>query len=412
MKKTLFKPMLVALVMLFVASVASVNAQDYASKMKLWYNSASGVTEKDVKGEYTSWFTTKKDGATKWMEYALPIGNGQLGATFIGNVDTEYLQFNEKTLWTGDKDDFSYGAGSSYDYGAYQNFGYLKITTGHSSSSNYNRELDLSTATGKVSYTSSSVNYTREYIASYPHNVVVARFSANKTGKQNLTISLTKGQGLSNGSVSYSNGVISLSGKLTTVSYGARIKVINIGGTITTSSSNIKVSNADEVYIVLAAGTNFDASQASYVSGDVNSVLSLAASRIDAAVAQGWDAVYAAHVADHQSYFNRVSLELDGVENNVPTNQLITDYNAATGARNHMLEQLYYQYGRYLAIAASRGADSPANLQGIWNNTCTPPWHSDIHANINVQMNYWPVEAGNLSEMHEPFVNYIINEAA
>ena len=409
MKKTLFKPMLVALVMLFVASVASVNAQDYASKMKLWYNSASGVTEKDVKGEYTSWFTTKKDGATKWMEYALPIGNGQLGATFVGNVDTEYLQFNEKTLWTGDKDDFSYGAGSSYDYGAYQNFGYLKITTGHSSSSNYNRELDLSTATGKVSYTSSSVNYTREYIASYPHNVVVARFSANKTGKQNLTISLTKGQGLSNGSVSYSNGVISLSGSLTTVSYGARIKVINVGGTITTSSSNIKVSNADEVYIVLAAGTNFDASQASYVSGDVNSVLSLADSRIDAAVAQGWDAVYAAHLADYQALFGRVEFDLTGSSNSNNTQTMVSNYGGGTTANDLMLDQLYFAYGRYLEIASSRGVSLPSNLQGLWNNISGPKWNCDIHANINVQMNYWPAEATNLSEMHVPFLDWIIN---
>ena len=229
--RTNLKLTIAALALLCSALCTPLHAAgDYASKMKLRYTSQSGKTP--------------SEGA--WMEYSLPIGNGQLGATFIGALDKEYLQFNEKTLWTGDKDDFSYGAGSSYDYGAYQNFGYLKITTGHSSSSNYNRELDLSTATGKVSYTSSSVNYTREYIASYPHNVVVARFSANKTGKQNLTISLTKGQGLSNGSVSYSNGVISLSGSLTTVSYGARIKVINIGGTITTSSSNIKVLQSGE----------------------------------------------------------------------------------------------------------------------------------------------------------------------
>ena len=223
MKKTLFEKMLVALVMIFIASATTANAQsdNYASKMKLWYSSASGVTEKDVRGEYTYLiFQTKYDGATKWMEYALPIGNGQLGATFIGNVDTEYLQFNEKTLWTGNKDDFNYGVENSYDYGAYQNFGYLTIKTGHSSSSysGYNRELDLMTATGKVSYTSGGVQYTREYIASYPGKVVVARFSADQTGKQILTISLTKGQGLSNGSVSYSNGVISLSGSLTTVS--------------------------------------------------------------------------------------------------------------------------------------------------------------------------------------------------
>ena len=400
--------MLIALVMFFVAS-AAVNAQNYASKMKLWYSSASGVTEKDVKGEYKSWFTTKKDGATKWMEYALPIGNGQLGATFIGNVDTEYLQFNEKTLWTGDKDDFNYGASSSYDYGAYQNFGYLKITTGHSSSSNYSRELDLSTATGKVSYTSSSVNYTREFIASYPGNVVVARFSANKTGKQNLTISLTKGQGLSNGSVSYSNGVITLSGSLTTVSYGARIKVVNVGGSITTNSSSIKVSSADEVYIILAAGTNFDANSASYVSGNVNNVLSLIDSRIASAESKGWNSVYNEHVNDYQALFNRVEFDLTGSSNSNNTQTMVSNYSGGTSANDLMLDQLYFAYGRYLEIASSRGVSLPSNLQGLWNNISGPKWNSDIHANINVQMNYWPAEVTNLGEMHTPFLDWIIN---
>ena len=399
MKKTLFEKMLVALVMIFIASATTANAQsdNYASKMKLWYSSPSRSSAT----------------ASSWMEYALPIGNGQLGATFIGNVDTEYLQFNEKTLWTGDKDDFNYGVENSYDYGAYQNFGYLTIKTGHNSYygySDYNRELDLSTATGKVSYTSSGVQYTREFIASYPGNVVVARFSANQTGKQNLTISLTKGQGLSNDPV-YSNGVISLSGSLTTVSYGARIKVINKGGTITTSSSNIKVSNADEVYIVLAAGTNFDASQASYVSGDVNSVLALASSRIDTAVNQGWDAVYAAHLADYQALFNRVEFDLTGSTNSLTTKTLVDEYSGGTSANDLMLDQLYFAYGRYLEIASSRGVGLPSNLQGIWNNVSGPIWNSDIHANINVQMNYWPAEATNLSEMHLPFLEWIINMA-
>ena len=375
------------------------SAQDYASKMKLWYSSPSGSSAT----------------ASNWMEYALPIGNGQLGATFIGNVDNEYLQFNEKTLWTGTKDQNNKGVTSesgSY-YGSYQNFGYLTIKTGHSSSSysGYKRELDLSTATGKVSYTSGGVQYTREFIASYPGNVVVARFSANQTGKQNLTISLTKGQGLSSGSVSYSNGTIGLSGNLETVAYGARIKVVNVNGTITTNSSNITVKNADEVYIILAAGTNFDASVASYVSGDANSVLSLADSRIAAAVAQGWDAVYSAHKDDYQALFGRVEFDLTGSTNTSATNSLIGSYSGGTSANDLMLDQLYFAYGRYLEIASSRGVGLPSNLQGIWCNISPTydTWNCDIHANINVEMNYWPAEATNLSEMHVPFLEWIIN---
>ena len=401
MRKNLFRLMLTTFVLFCGAWSNVASAQDYASKMKLWYSSPSGSSAT----------------ASNWMEYALPIGNGQLGATFIGNVDNEYLQFNEKTLWTGTKDQNNKGVTSesgSY-YGSYQNFGYLTIKTGHSSSSysGYKRELDLSTATGKVSYTSGGVQYTREFIASYPGNVVVARFSANQTGKQNLTISLTKGQGLSSGSVSYSNGTIGLSGNLETVAYGARIKVVNVNGTITTNSSNITVKNADEVYIILAAGTNFDASVASYVSGDANSVLSLADSRIAAAVAQGWDAVYSAHKDDYQALFGRVEFDLTGSTNTSATNSLIGSYSGGTSANDLMLDQLYFAYGRYLEIASSRGVGLPSNLQGIWCNTSPTysTWNCDIHANINVQMNYWPAEATNLSEMHVPFLEWIINMA-
>ena len=422
MKKTLFKPMLVALVMLFAASV---DAQDYASKMKLWYSSPSGKTATD----------------DAWMEYALPIGNGQLGATFMGNVDYEYLQFNEKTLWTGTKEMNNKGVTAEKNsyYGAYQNFGYLKIGTGHNKNtySNYTRELDLNTATGKVSYTSEGVKYTREFIASYPNNVVVARFSADQKSKVSLDIALTSGEGLSSsnhgteagkwkdknydsgdtGKITYSSGDdnanILLQGKLHTVSYAACVKVIPVNGTISTSSSAVTVKNADEVYIVLAAGTNFDASKASYVSGDVNDVITLASSRIDTAVSQGWDAVYAAHLADYQSLFGRVEFNLTGSTNGNNTQTMISSYNGGTAANDLMLDQLYFAYGRYLEIASSRGVSLPSNLQGIWCNIAPNynAWNCDIHANINVQMNYWPAEATNLSEMHVPFLDWIINMA-
>lgn len=386
-------------------------AGDYASKMKLWYSSPSKITEKEVRGEYTSWFTTKYDGATKWMEYALPIGNGQLGATFTGNIDAEYLQFNEKTLWSGTSSDYNFGASSSYSYGAYQNFGHLTISTGHSSSSysNYNRELDLTTATGRINYTSSNVEYTREFIASYPHKVVAARFSANQNQKVNLTISLTKGRGLSSGSVSYSNATIDLSGSLNTISYDAQVKVINKGGSLTTNSGNITVSGANEVIILLAAGTNYDPMQTSYVSGSLGNVKSTMQERIAQAEALGWDALYSAHVEDYKELFGRVEFDLEGSSNTTQTQTLVSGYSASTSSNDLMLDQLYFAYGRYLGIASSRGVSLPSNLQGIWNNVDVPKWNADIHANINVQMNYWASESTNLSETHEPFLKYIIN---
>ena len=204
MRKTL---RLIPLALALVCSAVSMPLQaagDYASKMKLRYTSQSGKTP--------------SEGA--WMEYSLPIGNGQLGATFMGGVATEYLQFNEKTLWTGASNDYDVKGnednGAVTDYGAYQNFGVLTMTNNGttSSPSNYVRELNLMNATGKVEYTCSSVAYTREFIASYPDQVVAVRLSAGTAGKLSYTFSLAKGAGLSSGTVSYANGGISLSGSL------------------------------------------------------------------------------------------------------------------------------------------------------------------------------------------------------
>ena len=376
-------------------TMAASNATAPAEKLTLWYTQsaeAAGV-------------------ANSWMEYSLPIGNGQFGASLFGGVAKDEILFNEKTLWSG-------GPG---EYGNYLPFGsvYIEDLSGDFTFNptkpvqNYYRDLNLKTATGTVSYENAEgVKFTRQYIASNPDKAVVTKITASEAGKLSFRITMESGKPTVKAETTYKNGYAQFTGKLQTVSYNATLKVVAKGGYTSTGAEGITVEEADEVLIVLMGSTDFVGNRASHVNGRAPYLADDNKAIVDAVAKKGWDAVYADHVADHQSYFNRVSFELEGVENNVPTNQLITDYNAAAGARNHMLEQLYYQYGRYLSIASSRGVDSPANLQGIWNNTCTPPWHSDIHANINVQMNYWPVEAGNLSEMHEPFVNYIINEAA
>ena len=406
MKKTLFKPMLVALVMLFVASVASVNAQDdYASKMKLRYTTQSGKTP--------------YEGA--WMEYSLPIGNGQLGATFMGGVATEYLQFNEKTLWTGASDDYSINGsedgGSTVDYGAYQNFGVLTMTNKGTTStpSYYVRELNLMDATGKVEYTTGGVTYTREFIASYPDQVVAVRLSAGKSGQLSYTFSLSEGEGLSNVSISYANGGISLSGSLESVNYASHIKIVNNGGTLTVNSNDITVSGANEILILLAAGTSFTSTSTGWSSnGTAANVLSTMQSRTAAAASKGWTQLYADHVKDYQNYFGRVKFDLNGsntYDSSTTTQNLVDNYDKGTSANDLLLEQLYFAYGRYLEISSSRGVALPSNLQGIWNHVAADAsiWNCDIHFNINAQMNYWPAEATGLGDMHMPFLNYIMN---
>ena len=376
-------------------SIAASSAAAPAEKLTLWYTqpaTATGVSN-------------------TWMEYSLPIGNGQFGGSLFGGVARDEILFNEKTLWSGGPD----------SYGYYLPFGSVyiddisgKFTTDDSKQvKNYYRDLNLATATGTVTYEDNDgVKYTRQYIASNPDKAIVTKITASEAGKLSFRITMVSGKPTVNAKTTYANGYAQFTGKLQTVSYNATLKVIAKGGITSSGADGITVEEADEVLLVLVGSTDFVANIASHVNGNADNLPADNMAQADAVAERGWDAVYTAHVADHQKYFNRVTLELDGVQNNLPTNELITAYNAASGTRNHMLEQLYYNYGRYLSIASSRGVDSPANLQGIWNNTCTPPWHSDIHANINVQMNYWPVEAGNLSEMHLPFVNYIINEAA
>lgn len=359
----------------------------------------------------TLWYTkpaTANGVSNPWMEYSLPLGNGQLGASLFGGVARDEILFNEKTLWSGGPN----------EYGYYLPFGsvYIDDISGDFESSpvkNYYRDLNLKTATGTVTYENAEgVKFTRQYIASNPDKAIVTKISASEAGKLNFRIKMESGKPTVKAKTTYDDGYAQFTGKLQTVSYNATLKVVATNGRTTTSKEGIKVENADEVLIVLVGSTDFVGNDKSHVNGNAENLPADNKAQADAVAEKGWDAVYAAHVADHQNFFTRVELELDGVENSVPTNELIIAYNAASGARNLMLEQLYYNYGRYLSIASSRGTDLPNNLQGIWNNTCTPPWHSDIHANINVQMNYWPVSAGNLNEMYEPFLNYIINEAA
>ena len=364
-----------------------------AEKLTLWYTQPATATGVE----------------NTWMEYSLPIGNGQLGGSLFGGVARDEILFNEKTVWKG----------STSMYGNYLPFGsiYIDDISGNFTSErpvkNYYRDLNLKTATGTVTYEDADgVKYTRKYITSNPDKSIVTKITASEAGKLNFRITMESGKPTVNAKTTYKNGYAQFTGKLQTVSYNATMRVIAKGGYTSTGTDGITVEEADEVLVILAGCTDFIGNDVSHVNGRAPYLADDNKAIVDAVAEKGWNAVYADHVADHQKYFCRVNFELDGVANDMPTNELITAYNAASGTRNHMLEQLYYNYGRYLSIASSRGVDLPNNLQGIWNNTCTPPWASDIHANINVQMNYWPVSASNLDEMYLPFLNYIINEAA
>ena len=378
------------------------------------FNDIAGIASYSPENKLTLWYdqpATTTGVSNTWMEYSLPIGNGQLGASLFGGLYKDEIQFNEKTLWSGRSTDFS-----SSNYGYYLNFGSvmaeeLADADGNFSgegSTDYYRQLDLTTATGKVSYKDKNgVTYTREYIASKPNEVIAARYKADAEGKINLRFTLKPGKPGLSAKTTYSDGTAGFSGKLDIVSYNAKLKVVNTGGSITTSDEGISVQGANEVLVLLTGATDYDATADGYISNTAALPQTVDA-RINDAEAAGWDELYARHTTDFKALFDRASFSLGGTQNTMPTDRLVNDY-ATT--RNQMLEQLYFAYGRYLEISSSRGVDLPSNLQGIWNNSSTPPWHSDIHSNINVQMNYWPAEPTNLSETHLPFLNYIINMA-
>ncbi|MCD8303518.1 MAG: glycoside hydrolase family 95 protein [Prevotellaceae bacterium] len=345
--------------------------------------------------------------ATEWMEYSLPIGNGQLGACLMGGTGKDEIQFNEKTLWSGTPTDF--GA-----YWTYKNFGSVFVGDlgGRKGVKDYWRCLDIEKGVGRVHYSRGKTTYEGTYLASYPDKVVAVRYEARGKDRLNLLISLVPDQEINASQVAYSHGFASFEGSLTTVRYAARLCVAAKDGKVESGERGITVKGATEVWLYLAAGTDFDADSPSRTTGETSAELHRRIASVCAkASAKGFDSIYEDHVKDFSSLMGRVRLDLKGRSSRT-TKDLIDYYNTnPNNEEARYLEQLYFQYGRYLELSSSRGVDAPNNLQGIWNNTSHAPWNSDIHTNINVEMNYWPAEPTNVSETHLPFLNYIIRNA-
>lgn len=340
--------------------------------------------------ELSLWY---REPAENWMTSALPIGNGQLGAMVFGGIAQEHIQFNEKTVWTG----------STTELGKYQNFGDLYLDfQAPDTVTDYYRQLDLEEAISRVVYTADGTKYTREYFSSYPDNMIVLHLTAEGEEKLNFDIRLKDAHA---GDLTFTgNDTITMSGSLTLLDYEARLKVQNNNGSLTVSGGKISVKDADEVTILLTGGTDYDPSSKTYKGSlpDNEELLEKAAEK-------GYEAIKKDHLEDYQALFGRVELELSGATMTDTTPELIERYNS--GDKDPFLNELYFQYGRYLTLASSRGISLPSNLQGIWNNSNNPPWNSDYHSDVNLQMNYWPTDVTNLSEAFEPFANYLYNQA-
>ena len=384
----------------------------------------AGVSTFVPKNPLTLWYPSPANaGPNPWMEYSLPIGNGQLGACIFGGVKTDEIQFNEKTLWWGTPKDMQRqsGDGPVSGFGSYLNFGGLfvqNLNANLSQVKDYVRYLDIQTAVAGVKFTDEAgTQYTRRYLSSQPDGVIAALYEAVGANKLDLQFSLIAGDTLMTPKTEYTaDGSGWFAGKLPTVFHNARFKVVPVGGTMTATVEGIVVKGAEKVMVILAGGTSFDPTLPERTKGTAEDLNTRIASLVDNAAKKDFETIEAANIADHQSYMGRVAFHLEGATSQRNTKDLVDFYSAAPNNRNTadglFLEQLYFNFGRYLSISSSRGAlPVPNNLQGIWNNRHDAPWNSDVHNNINVQMNYWPAEPTNLSDCHLPFLNYIINNA-
>jgi len=280
----------------------------------------------------------------------------------------------------------------------------------------YRRELDISRAVHTVTYEKNGVKYRREAFANYPANLIVVRFTADKPGSLHGTVKLTD---MHQAKITTEKNRMTAAGSLAgkepdwmksnpykvTLDYESQLAVRNEGGTVETKADRVVFKNADSVTLLLSAGTDFVQDRAKGWRGAP--VHAAVTARIDASLKRSWESLLTEHVKDYQSLFNRVSLDIGTSANaDQMTDVRVKTLGKAPGS-DPGLEQLLFQHGRYLMISSSRPGSVPANLQGKWNNSNTPPWRCDYHTNINVQMNYWPVEVGNLSECFEPYAEWI-----
>ncbi len=385
----------------------------------------SGVRPENV-SDYTLWYNVPvayTGVSDTWMEYALPLGNGQIGATIRGGLFKDEIQFNEKTLWAGNT--------TNSNQGYFQNFGSIiaidrsesfGLTDESKPVKGYNRYLDIIDGVAGVNYKSAdeATTYTRRYFVSSTDKALVAHYEAKGNDKLKLQFVYKPDNQINASDVTYADGTASFSGKMEVVSYHTAFKVqANESAVVTTNADGIWVENAEWVDLIMATNTDYDATKAGCVSGATAADLAATSlARIDAAAAQGYETLLANHTACHAALMNRVDFQIGQAPTDMTTQQLIeyyaTDANKTTPA-GLFLESLYFQYGRYMTIGANLDTSihAPSNLQGIWNDRSnTPFWHCDIHADINVEMNYWPADPTNLSEMHRPFLDHIIDLAS
>jgi alpha-L-fucosidase 2 len=374
--------------------------------------------------------------ASNWNE-ALPVGNGRLGAMVFGGVTNERLQLNEDTVWAGEKRDRINPAGPKAIADVrrlllegkaaeaealadktiiavprrlppYQSLGDLMLTFAASGDvSEYRRELNIADAVARVRYRAGGTLFTREVFASAVDQIIVLRITSEGPGVIDLSATLRRVQDAATRTVG--SDVVQMDGQAiaqpprhadeprTGVRFTAMVKAVADGVAVRADDDSIKVSGAKTVTMFVSAATTVR----ERVPADA------CAKRLTNAATKSYDRMRANHVADYQRFFRRVVLDLDAPASVLPTDERLAS--VQRGSADRGLEALYFQFGRYLLISSSRPGSMAANLQGIWNDSLAPSWDSKYTININTEMNYWPAEVTNLSELHLPLFDLIDN---
>jgi alpha-L-fucosidase 2 len=387
------------------------------------------------------------------FEETLLLGNGRVGASLFGGVGTERIYLNDATLWAGGPVDaqmnprafehlpevreaLAAGDWRSADRlvrqlqgkfsESYAPLGTLLLQLNHGeTTADYLRTLDLGSATATVDYRIGETRYSREAFVSSPDRIMAIRMTASEAGRLGFTIrfeSLLRYRVLSQDGTLYATGeapvhaepsyrgdipnpIVYEEGRGTR--FGVLVRVVDTDGTVTETGGTLSLTNASQATLLVSVSTSFNGFDREPGLDGLDEIR-IAEQQLAEASTRDYDALHVRHVEDFGAFFNRVALDL-GPD---PAPGLATDERLrryTDGAADPYLEGLYFQFGRYLLISSSRTPGVPANLQGIWNPHMRPPWSSNYTTNINVEMNYWPAEVTNLSEMHEPLLSFIEN---
>ena len=375
----------------------------------------------------TLWYSAP---AEEWTD-ALPVGNGRLGAMVFGGTSRERIQLNEETIWSGGPiremnprtaelvaevrrllfagryvdaealvNDSILRPGGTRS--SHQTLGDLWLEfEGEGAAADYRRSLSLDSAIAFTTYRASGVRIHREVLASHPDGVVAVRIECDP-GCPPFDISLSRPQDASiepdgDGGLRMF-GRASHDGENPGVHYEARLRVSAEGGSLVAAGKGLRVEGARTATILVAGGSDYGGRDPG---ADTRAA-------VERAFDRGYARIRADHVADHRRLFDRVRLSLGASEPalaELPTDERLA--RVKEGAEDPDLQELYFQFGRYLLIGSSRPGDLAANLQGIWNEHIDAPWGSDYHVNINIQMNYWPAEPTGLGELHQPFFDLV-----